>query len=387
MTNFLIRKAGRFAAIVGGGIVAALLIGVATNVFNVALPGVDTSPIEVRLIAAPAAYDWVSEAAERFNAEGRRLNRRPITISVIGQDGLSVYDQLNSTGLRPAPTAWIAEGMFMLDLTNLAGRQASGQDVFASEGIVALSQLMWGGFSDRIAVIEARFGGLTWSALHDASIAAQGWSSLGGRPEWGFFKLALPDPRKSGEGLAALLSAAVEFHGKTDLSAADINDARFQAWAQALIDAVPNFANLGSEPGNALAVRGPSAGDAGMLLESDWLSAAEGLSKWQPPVFRYTSSAMTFDFPFGVWIGAGAVEAEQQAARIFYAHLLGDAQQRRAEAFGLRPASGSAANADGSLFARWASLGIQAGPPAAAARVSADAVLAALHWVERAAGQ
>jgi hypothetical protein len=377
-----------------------LLIWLTTDVLGlIALPGVDTSPIEVRLIVAPAAHDWVIEAADRFNAEDHRLNRRPITIRVTRQDGLGVYRQLASTGLSPAPSAWIAEGSFTLDLVNLAARQASGQAAFTAEGSIAQSPLMWGSFADRAAVIDARFSGLNWAALHGASLAPNGWSSLGGQPQWGFFKLALSDPNESAEGLAALLSAAAEFHAKSELSTGDINDARFQQWAQTLIDAVPNFANLGAEPGQALAVRGPSAGDAGLLLESDWLRAAEGLSNWQPLILRYAASAVNFDFPFGVWVGPEPEvvgsdaarqqsnrQAEQEAALLFRDYLVQDAQQRRAEAFGLRPASGSATNADGSLFARWVALGIQPGPPPPI-RVSADAVLAALRWVERAAGR
>lgn len=398
MNQLLTRKAARFFAILGGGIGVALLIWLATTVFNVALPGTDTSPIEVRLIVAPAAFDWVSEAADRFNAEGRRLNRRPITIRAVEQDGLSVYAEMSSTGLRPAPSAWIAEGAFTLDLVNLAARQAAGRDAFASDGSVARSVLMWGGFADRVAVLDARFGGLSWSSLHDAAVATNGWSSLGGQSAWGFFKLVLPDPRKSSEGLAAVLSAAAEFHGKTELAASDVNDARFQQWAQALLNAVPNFANLGSEPGNELAVRGSSAGDVGLLLESDWLNAAGGLSKREPAVFRYAPAAVSFDFPFSVWVGVDVAnggeseearrQAETEAARLFRDYLLADAQQRRAETYGLRPASGSAADADGSLFPQWTSLGIQsAQPPTAGVRASGDAVLAALHWVERAAGR
>ena len=398
MTQLLTRKAVRFFAILGGGIAVALLVWLATNVFNVALPGTDTSPIEVRVLVAPAAFDWVSEAADRFNAEGRRLNRRPVTIRAIEQDGLSVYAQLSSTGLSPAPAAWIPESAFTLDLVNLASRQAGGRDAFSADGSVAQSVLMWGGFADRVAVLDARFGSLSWAAVHDASVAPNGWSGLGGQAAWGFFKLVLPDPRKSSEGLAAVLSAAAEFQGKTELAATDINDVRFQQWAQALVSAVPNFANLGSEPGNALAARGPSAGDVGMLLESDWLAAAAGLSNREQPVFRYAPLAITFDFPFSEWVGieasgngqndAARQQAEIEAARLFRDYLLDSAQQSRAEAFGLRPASGAATNASGSLFPQWTSLGIQAGqPPITRVRVSADATLAALRWAERAAGR
>ena len=386
MTTLLTRKALRFFLIVGGGALIALLLWAAQNVLNVALPGSDTSPLEVRLIVAPAISDWVSEAANRFNAEGQRLNRRPVTIRVTAQDGLSVYSQLSSSGLRPAPSAWIAEGTFMLDLANLATQQASGQDAFKAEGSVAQSVLVWGGFADRVSAVDQRFGGLSWQALQAAS-AASGWSSLGGQAAWGFFKLVLPDPRKSSEGLAALLSAAAEFHGKTDLVAGDINDTRFEQWAQPLIDSVPNFANLGSEPAQSLAVRGPSAGDAGLLLEAGWLNAAVGLSSRQF-ILRYAAAAVPFDFPFAVWIeassdvgGDSSRRQEQDAARLFYQYLLADAQQRRAEAFGLRTASGGASD----QFSRWSSLGIQAGRPSTSpVRVSADAAQAALRWVERA---
>ncbi|HEY4690148.1 MAG TPA: substrate-binding domain-containing protein [Anaerolineae bacterium] len=392
MTTFLTRKALRFFSIVGGGIIVALILWLATNVLNIPLPGTDTSPIDLRVVVAPAAFDWASEAAERFNAEDHRQDRRPITVHVTEQDGLSLYAQANATALNPPPAAWIAEGAFTLDLVNLAARQASGQEAFEANGSVAQSALMWGGFADRVSALDARFGGLTWSALQNAAIAQNGWSSLGGRPEWGFFKLVLPDPRKSAEGLAALLAAAAEFHNKTDVGPADINDVRFQQWAQSLIGAVPNFATLGVEPASALAVRGPSVGDAGLLLESDWLRSATSAF-----TLRYASTAIVFDFPFAVWVGAetnatpdaaNRRQAERQAALQFHDYLLQDAQQRRVEAFGLRPASGTAANGQDSLFARWASLGVQSGRPATApVKASADAVQAALRWAERAAGR
>jgi hypothetical protein len=388
MTTLLTRKAVRFLLIVGGGALVAFLLWVAQNVFNVAMPGTDTSPIEVRLIVAPAMADWVTEAAERFNAEDQRLDRRPITIRVTAQDGLSVHSQINSGALRPAPSAWIAEGTFVLDLANLAARQASGQNAFTAEGSVAQSVLMWGGFADRVAVIDARFGGLSWTALQGAS-SASGWEALGGQSAWGFFKLVLPDPRKNSAGLAALLSAAAEFHRKTELAATDITNAPFEQWAQPLIDAVPNFANLGNEPAQQLSVRGQSAGDAGLLLESDWLMSAERLSHRQI-AFRYAAAAVTFDFPFAVWTAPEIAtrvsgdtsqrQADQQAARLFYQYLLTDAQQSRLDAFGLRRVSGGT----GEQFARWSALGIQSGaPPTANVRVSAEAVLAALHWVEQ----
>ena len=392
MTTFLTRKALRFFAIIGGGMLVALAIWLATNVFNVPLPGTDTSPIEVRLLVAPAAFDWAAEAAERFNAEGRRVDRRPVTVRVIEQDGLALYNQINSAALNPPPSAWIAEGAFTLDVVNLAARQASGRDAFEAGASVAQSALMWGGFADRMAALDARFGGVSWSSVQNAAAAPDGWSGLAGPTEWGFFKLALPDPRKSAEGLAALLTAVGEFHGKTDVTATDVNDSRFQQWAQTLIDAVPNFATLGVDPASALAVRGPSVGDAGQLLESDWLrSATDSFT------LRYASAAVAFDFPFAVWAGADPVvvtvdparkQAERQAALQFRDYVLQDAQQRRAEAFGLRPASGAAGVGQDSLFARWATLGIQSALPATTpVKVSADAVQAALRWVDRAAGR
>jgi hypothetical protein len=104
-----------------------------------------------------------------------------------------------------------------------------------------------------------------------------------------------------------------------------------------------------------------------------------------------------FDYLFAVWVGdaGGATEAdparrdvEQQAARSFRDYLLDEAQQRKAEEFGLRPASGGATSGDKSLFARWSSLGIQAAPPSTqSVRASADAIAAALRWVDRAAGR
>ena len=218
MTGYLTRKGMRFVAIVAAGGGLALLVWLATNVFNVSLPGVDTSPLDVEIVVAPQAFDWVTEAAGRFNAEGHRLNRRPIVIHVVEQDGLSLRTQVGSASLIATPAAWIAEGAFTLDLVNLAARQAGGGDAFVAEGSVAQSVMMWGGFADRIGALDGAFGGLTWKALHEAAIARSGWPSLGGQPEWGFFKLVLRDPSKASEALAALLAAAAEYHGKTSLT-------------------------------------------------------------------------------------------------------------------------------------------------------------------------
>ena len=51
-------------------------------------------------------------------------------------------------------------------------------------------------------------GEIDWQAIHDAAIAKGGWRELGGQPEWGYFKLVVPNPRKNVGGLLAMVAAA-----------------------------------------------------------------------------------------------------------------------------------------------------------------------------------
>jgi len=335
---------------------------------------------------------WVREAAEAFNAEDHRLDGAPITVQVIAVDGLTAKSRWERGEFDPLPTAWIPDSRYLVELVNLALKERMGRDVFLTDGEyrarpIALSLFTWGIYSSRAEVLRERFGKIDWRSIHDAAIAKGGWPDLGGKPEWGYFKLVVPNPRRNVGGLAAMVAAAGEYYGKTRISVADVTDADFQEWLAELMGAVTDFSSLSAYSAEDLALFGYSMGDGGQLLESDLLAHMAGIrARWQEPlVIVYPEYVTWFDFPFTVWMGPETTAAEKNAALEFERYLLSAEVQEKAVLRGLRPVNAEVSlDIEGSPFVQWRDQGILPVVPRATAMRSPDRDVldALLRWFD-----
>jgi hypothetical protein len=235
---------------------------------------------------------------------------------------------------------------------------------------------------------DAVQGGVTWSTIHDAAVARGGWPELGGDSGWGYFKLVVPNPHKNVGGLTAMIAAAGEYYGRTDIGVEDITDPEFQAWLGELMGSVTDFSSASAYTAEDFALFGYSVGDGGQLLESDLLQNMQGiLTRWDDPLLLYYPRYVTwFDFPFTVWIGPETSALEKNAALAFQRFLLSEPQQQAALAYGLRPANPTVAvdaHPD-SLFVRWQDRGVEPVVPRADAMRSPDreVLLALLRWFD-----
>jgi hypothetical protein len=123
-------------------------------------------------------------------------------------------------------------------------------------------------WKDRAAALGPRCpppGGVGWRCLGDAAGVAGGWAAVGGRPEWGPVKPGHASPASDGIGLLVLGQAVGAWFGRTDLSAADLDDEGFQRWFAGLERAVP----LAAAPLETMLVTGPAAFDAAGTTEAD----------------------------------------------------------------------------------------------------------------------
>ncbi|NOZ05167.1 MAG: solute-binding protein [Chloroflexi bacterium] len=356
------------------------------------LPQPAATTLEVRLVVALPIEPWVSQAAEQFNAEKHDLEGKPIHVSITPMDGLTAMGRWERGEMDPPPTAWIPDSRYLVELVNAALKEGRGRDVFLTDGKyrarpVVVSLFSWGIYQSRSEVLKAKYGEINWRTIHDAATAKGGWRDLGGNPDWGYFKLVVPNPHKNVGGLAAMVAAGGEYFGKTNLTVADVTDPQFQAWLRELMGAVTDFSSLGSYSVENLALFGYSMGDGGQLLESDLLVNMQGIqTRWQDPlVIVYPQYLTWFDFPFTVWMGPETSAEEKNAALAFEKYLLSPEIQKRAVALGLRPANPEVPVTEGdSLFVRWQKQGALAVVPRTQAMRSPDrdVLLALLRWFD-----
>ena len=406
-----------FIAIVAAAIVivaVSLLLtnrGGATTDAGLTVERPDT--VTIRVLTALPVEPWVRRAADEFNAGNNTVDGVPIQVEIVAVDGLTALGRWDrneygalETDVRPEnldaatqqtlenfPTAWIPDSRYLVELANASYKERLGRDVFLTDGEyrarpIAISLFAWGLYASRADVLEQKYGTINWESIHDAAIARGGWPELGGESAWGFFKLVVPNPSKNVGGLAAMISAAGEFYGRTDVGVEDVTNPEFQAWMAELMGAVTDFSSASAYTAEDFALFGYSVGDGGQLLESDLLQNMQGiLTRWEDPLRIYYPEYLTwFDFPFTVWVGPETTAIQKNAALAFQRFLLSDAQQKAALAYGLRPANPNIPvdAADDSLFVQWRDQGVQPVVPRTTAMRSPDrdVLLALLRWFE-----
>lgn len=330
---------------------------------------IDTSqPIEVTVVTALSIEPWIREAAEQFNQERQILEDtgQTIHVTIIPMDGLAAKTKFERDEMDPIPTAWIPDSRYLTELVNATFKERLGRDVFLTDGEyrgrpVAITLLAWGIYDSRAQALEETFGEIDWQVIHDAAMNADGWDALGGEEEWGFFKLAISNPRKNVSGLGAMVAAAGEFYDQTSISTDEVNSNDFQDWLAEIMGSMSDLSG-GTYTVQDLALFGYTTGDAGQLLESDLLLNMEGIqTRWADPLrIVYPKYVTWFDFPFTVWIGPETTADQKNAALVFEEFLLSDPIQERGLAYGLRPVSPNVpVDGEDSLFVRWQSQGAQ----------------------------
>lgn len=354
-------------------------------------PIADDETLEVHIVCALPVTDWVQEAAKQFNAEKHTLEGHLVHVTITPMDGLTAKGRYERDELNPLPTAWIPDSRYLVELVNATYKERLGRDVFLSDGEyrarpMVISLLAWGVYESRAEVLETRYGEISWQTIHDAALAPGGWGELGDQNDWGYFKLAISNPRKNISGLQAMVAAAGEYYGKTNISVKDATNPEFQTWLDEILSSMSDLSG-GTYTVADLALFGYTTGDAGQLLESDLLVNMQGIqTRWADPLrIVYPKYVTWFDFPFTVWMGSETTALEKNAALEFEKYLLSVDVQKKALAYGLRPANPNVqVTGEGSLFDQWAAQGVLGVVPRTTAMRSPDrdVLQALLRWFD-----
>lgn len=359
-------------------LVAGVVLIVGAIVWRQAAPGGSLAKpreVTVRVVSALPAEPWVSAAAKAYNGENHSVDGAKVTVEVVPMDGVTALNRWAKNDFDAIPTVWLAETRDWVNQANNLVVESRGQDIFLAGGEyrdqpVALSPEVWAIFKSRFDALQAKYakelGGrdLSWQQIHAAAVSPD-WVSLGGKAEWGRFKLVIPHPKRDPAGLAAMVGAAGAYYNRAGVTTEDLTNPKFQAWLQEMLDSVVDFSPFGVE--NML-LFGYSNGDAGQIIESYLLVNMEGLQKrWKEPlVILYPDPITWFDFPYAIYMGKETTALEKNSALDFKRYLLSDEVQQTTLRFGLRPASPNVpAKGDGSLIARWAEMGFKEEVPSA----------------------
>lgn len=331
-------------------------------------PSMSSGPIHISVASAIAAEPWVSAAAKEFSGREYDVDgvRRKVVVEVYPLDGVTALNKWANGEFQTPPTAWVAESRDWVNQANAVAADRYQQDIFLAGGqyrdqSVAMSPEVWAIFKSRAEVLAKKYGRpLDWEAVHTAATSS-GWSELGGEGAWGRFKLVIPHPKRDPAGLAAMVSAAGAYYRKPAVSSEELGSRQFLTWLKDMLDTVVDFQPYGAEN---MVLYGPSAGDAGQVMENYLLLNAEAIEKrWGDGlVVVYPDPVAWYDFPFAIYMGREkeSTAAEKDAAVLFKQFLLSEQRQIDTLRFGLRPASPDVStDHPGSLISRHAALGFK----------------------------
>jgi len=344
-----IREGNCFNAMRRGTIITVLFAVIAAAILGVSYLLVSRPPLTLTVAVSPLAEDWMRQTVSEFNEAGVLANgRRRVAVDVVTVSDTSVIQGSAPWTSEAHPALWLAT-------SSAAVRYADPRYDFQPQvDTVARTPLVWGGFTERVAVLPS----LDWDAVATAA-ELESWAQIGGEANWQFLKLAFPAPDASMSGIAVLLSGAAHYHDTPTPTASNLSNSDFRAWLRPIVRSVPNYNSLGSNPAQAMAQRGTSLADIALLPESQWLVSLGGFR--DDVQFRYPAQTILLDFPLVYWPTVEPDPDVPAAVDLFADWLLREQTQRTLPAYGLRPAT-TEPTSEAQLFAAAEPFGIQYQP-------------------------
>jgi hypothetical protein len=340
-----------------GSIVVILFVLIVAGIIGASQFIKSQPPLEFIVAVDPLASKWVGDAVTALNATNPNVNQtRRVLFRVTDMEDNTVWSGKSGWTNERHPVAWIPSSS-----ASIGYAAESGLPVVSAADSLARTPLVWGGYASRVNLLTD--GGKTpldWKAVEKAA-QAESWSKLGGQSDWGFVKLAFPQPTSKMSGLAVLLSGAASFSKTDQPGGAVLGATSFRDWLKPIVASVPNFNTLGGDPAATMASRGPSTVEIALFPEAQWLNNVRGMSGNEDVRLSYPAYQFQLDFPLARWTDPTVSGEEQAAVDLLKGWLMNTAQQDALPKYGLRPANGEPpATAD--LFANAQQYGVQLTP-------------------------
>jgi Ca-activated chloride channel family protein len=303
----------------------------------------------LRVAVARAAVEAVQQSATRWNEQKTVVYDHCVRIEVAALDSSRVFAGLtgewNTETLGPRPQAWLPESSFWVNRLAAANNGLIG----SSPESVASSPIVLAVPSEAVKPLTAG-NSVTYGDLASLTSAPDGWARYG-KPEWGRFTVAIPDPASNAASALALQCAIA---GASPQRSGPVTPETLTLPA-----VQQNLAQLvAARPGNVP----PSTAEALLSLAS--VGKVEGAPYSAVPVTEvdlyrrnlgmdgmptakplYEVAARgpspAADFPFTGLAGTGVDQTQIRAAQKFREFLKESDQQRAFNRVGLRAAGGA----------------------------------------------
>jgi ABC-type Fe3+ transport system substrate-binding protein len=328
------------------------------------LPAPD--PIVVSVLYSTEKAEWLTEAAQRFQASNPRLEGHPVELELEKMGSREMYLSILE-GERQPDLISPASSLQVSLLEDLSAKMNEMPLVVAQDSEICRpvlqTPLVLVAWKQRADVLWPNDqAGSLWLGLHDALTDAEGWGAYG-HPEWGYVKFGHTDPLKSNSGFQTLVLMTYGYFGKTSgLTSADIlSDADYQQW---LVELEGSVSKLGDSTGTfmqEIVAYGPSLYDVVAVYESTAIEQAENaVGRYGELQIYYPPATHLSDHPFCVIQADWVTREEAQAAGMFVDYLASEEIQGLALAHGFRPIDpGVSLDQAGSPFQRQAVAGLQ----------------------------
>ena len=299
----------------------------------------------LRIASTPSAADAVRDVAKAWSATRPVVYDHCIRIEVQAVDSEVVLEGLtqgwDESKLGTRPHAWITDSTLWanrLGAQNHALLGAAPQSIAASPVLLAMpeagSQAM------------QTTAGFRWTDLPDLTSAPGGWDRFG-KPEWGPFKVAMPDPTTNAATAMVIQSAlaGASPDGKGPVTTDMLGLEPVKNTMASLVATKPAQTPGSTWEAMGLLADKPTVNGAGFsavpVFEVDLYRHNTGKDSGTPPLHPLYGVAAggptpVADFPFvalaGNWVG----EAQVRAAQAFREFLTQPAQQKILATSGLR---------------------------------------------------
>jgi hypothetical protein len=308
----------------------------------VAKPDPAAGPVEISMMYSTEKKSWIEDAAAGFKKDHPEIKLTLLPKGSIAA-GQAIVDD------KEKPTVWSPADSTMMGLAVSDWRTKGRGDLFATQGddapqSLVLSPIVFVIWEDRAeALLKASKGQITWKTLRKALTSPQGWSSVGGKPQWGFVKLGHTDPTQSNSGVSALYLMSLEYYApKPTIDVGDLLKPEYQAFVKDIEKGVTKFESSTGTFMTDMVRFGPSKYDIAVVYENLAISEIENAQgRWGNLKVYYPQITLWSDHPAGIVQGDWVTEPQRVAARTWLAYLRSRPMQERALGLGFRPGDSS----------------------------------------------
>lgn len=326
----------------------------------------EPDPIVVSVLYSTEKAEWITEAAQRFEATNPRVDGHPVQLELEKMGSREMYLSVLE-GDRQPDLVSPASSLQVSLLEDLSAKKSGAPVVVADDREICrpvlTTPLVLVAWKERADVIwDNDFDSSLWLGLHDALTDPEGWGAYG-HPEWGYVKFGHTDPLKSNSGFQTLVLMTYGYLGKSSgLTSADIlSDAEYQVW---LAEFEGSVSKLGDSTGTfmeEIVAYGPSLYDIVAVYESTAIEQAENaVGRYGELQVYYPPATHLSDHPFCILQADWVTSEKARAAGMFVGFLTGAEMQELALDHGFRPVDLSIPlDSVGSPFQRQAVNGLQ----------------------------